>query len=265
MENSFIDNTNPNLNPYENYFPAQDKILAIEKVWNNQKWNTNNNFHPDTTLKKFYEFLPYHPVSVTSEMIGTSIEELLIHNFPTKRSWECSRLCNFPQELVIRLNYRSHMKFVIIKSKINKPIQEVELYIADGITGNFNDNEYRKLAKAKMINEEGRTIKVDGIGNYLKLVFTRPPFKTIENPCGQVSLAQLKVFGKKINHLLFYDNQSNDNKDNVDRILIDLGLPLNDPYFFINDGNYEIAPVDEDTKITLKDMLLIMRRADVGR
>jgi hypothetical protein len=84
--------------------------------------------------------------------------------------------------------------------------------------------------------------------------------KSLDNPFGQVSLSQLKIFGRKINHLLFYTNENN--KDEIDSILINLGLPLNDPYFYINDENYEIAPVDEDTRITLKDLLLILRRAE---
>lgn len=90
--------------------------------------------------------------------------------------------------------------------------------------------------------------------------FTKPCLKTINNPFGQVSVGQLKIFGKKIDHFLFYNKE--ENKDQVDRILIELGLPLNDPYFYINDENYEIAPVDEETKITIKDMLLIMKRSD---
>ncbi len=41
-----------------------------------------------------------------------------------------------------------------------------------------------------------------------------------------------------------------------------MGIPINDIYSQIHDVNYEIAAVDEDTKITLKDMLAIMRRAE---
>lgn len=117
----------------KNYFPEHDRLLVTE---------TNKVEEPKDQI---YEFLPYHPVCVSSEMVGTSVEELLTHNFPSKRSWECSRLCNFPQELIIRLNYRSHMKYVTIKAKINRPIQEVQLFAADGVFGNFNDTEYRKV------------------------------------------------------------------------------------------------------------------------
>jgi centrosomal protein CEP104 len=233
-----------------NYFPEKDRIIET-----NDKNSTNS-----------YEFLTYHPVCVTSEMVGTSIEELLMHNFPTKRSWECSRLCSFPQELIVRLDHRSHMKFILLKAKINRPIQELDIFIGDGIHGNFNDVEYRKVAIHTQINDEGVTIKVDGIGNYLKLAFIKQSIRNQDNPFGQVSLSQLKIFGKQINHLIYYDPLEDDlsksSKETIDTILINLGLPLNDPFFIVNDQNYEIAPVDEQTKITLKDLLNILNRAD---
>ena len=92
-----------------------------------------------------YEFIPFHPVAVTSEMLGTSTEELVMHNFPNKRSWECTRLCNFPQEMVHRLNYRSHIKYVLLRAKPHRPINGVIILIADGVGGNFNDLEYRQV------------------------------------------------------------------------------------------------------------------------
>lgn len=104
-------------------------------------------------------------------------------------------------------------------------------------------------------------MKLDSIGNFLKLVFPVQSQKTKDNPYGQVSVSQLKIFGKKINHLLYYDID-NQTKESIDRILIDMGIPINDIYSQIHDVNYEIAAVDEDTKLTLKDMLLIMRRAE---
>jgi hypothetical protein len=118
---------------YKNNFQELDRLLVVE---------TNKVEEPKKSL---YEFLPFHPACVSSEMVGTSIEELLMHNFPSKRSWECSRLCNFPQELIIRLNYRSHMKYVVLKAKPNRPIPELEIHTADGVYGNFNDSEYTKV------------------------------------------------------------------------------------------------------------------------
>ncbi len=246
-----------------NYFPERDRIVEVP---------TKQPQQPQNYDRKTYEFLTYHPVCVTSEMVGTSIEELVMHNFPTKRSWESSRLSKYPQELIIRLNYRSHMKYILIKTKIHRFIDELELYIADGLDGNFNDANYRRVNRHReTITDQGTTIKIDGIGNYLKIVFTRASFRTQDNPFGQVSVAQLKVFGKKINHLLYYDpleddvNYSSEIKESVDSILISMGLPLNDPYFIVNDQNYEIAPVDNDTKVTLKDLLDILRRSDKSK
>ena len=90
------------------------------------------------------------------------------------------------------------MKYVLVRAKLSRAIPSVDIYIADGVYGNFNDTEYRKVGSSKNITDEGDTIKIDGIGNYLKLVFTKGNMKTHDNPFGQISLSQLKIFGKKI-------------------------------------------------------------------
>ena len=122
-------------------FPEEDNILVVERK--NVEEDMNEDFkYP----KKYsYEFISFHPVAVTSEMLGTSIEELVMHNFPNKRSWECTRLCKFPQEIVLRFNYRSLLKYVLLRAKHNRPINGAIIYIADGVGGNFNDLQYRKL------------------------------------------------------------------------------------------------------------------------
>jgi hypothetical protein len=43
-----------------------------------------------------------------------------------------------------------------------------------------------------------------------------------------------------------------------------MGIPLDNDFFFLTDENYEIAPVDSETKITLKDMLRILKKAETG-
>lgn len=243
------------------YFHEQDAIMEISKpLYDGKNWRQKD--ENELPKKQFYEFLPFHPVSVTSEMSGTSVEELYMHNYPSKRSWETSRMGVFPQELIVRLNYRSHIKYILLRSKVNRPIPEVLFYIGDGIGGSFIDAEFRKIGQHVNINEEGVTIKVDGIGNYFKLVFPKQPRKTLENPFGQTSLSQLKLFGKQINHLMYYNDFEDEKQDDIDNILINLGLPLNDPVFFLTDQNYEIAPVDDDTRWTLKDMLKILKRAE---
>lgn len=253
-----------NESPLENYFPNQDTVLQIDTISPSLQTNAHND-----QLRQYYEFIPYHPVSVSSEMVGTTIEELLMHNFPTKNSWENSRLGQYPEEVIMRMNHRSHIKYVLLRAKINRPIPAVDLYIGDGVFGNFNDTKYLKVASAYNITEDGSTIKVDGIGNYIKLVFTKGNLKTLSNPFGQVSVAQLKLFGKKVNHLIYYEEnlqkEEQDKNANVDRILIQMGLPITNEYNLVHDQNYEIAPVDEETKITIRDMLQISRKAEASK
>ena len=257
-----------NESPLENYFPQEDNVLQVNNNLNS--YQNNNNIHNDQ-FRQFYEFIPYHPVSTSSEMVGTTIEELLMHNFPTKNSWENSRLGNYPEEVIVRLNHRSDIKFVLLRAKINRPIPICEIYIGDGIYGNFNDTKYIKLKTVYNVTEDGITIPVDGIGNYIKLVFARGNIKIQSNPFGQISIAQLKFFGKKVNHLIYYNediNMSNDpqiKNDNVDKVLIEMGLPIQNEYNLVQDQNYEISPVDEETKITIRDLLQISRRAELQK
>jgi centrosomal protein CEP104 len=232
-----------------NYFPEEDLILEY-----NNKINT----------KSVYEYISFHPVCATSEMVGTSIEELLMHNYPTRKSWECSRLCLFPQEIILRLDHRAHMRYILIRAKPDRHIIEVEVHVGDAMHGVFTDAVYRKVAVGSNISAESQILSIDGIGNYVKLVFTKASKKTIENPFGQVSLSQVKVFGKIVEYKSINPSDYNvlEDKPNysVDKVLIELGLPINDPMTLID--NYETAPVDEDSKITLRDILRILNQSD---
>lgn len=128
----------------KDYFVEQDNYIVVEKI--NRNFNNKDKIKSYfEAQKQFYEYVPFHPVCASSEMVGTSIEELINHNYPSKRSWECSRLSDFPQEIILRLNYRSHIKYILLKSKPNRPIPELNIMVADGISGNFNDSEYRKV------------------------------------------------------------------------------------------------------------------------
>ena len=226
-----------NESPIEDYFPEESKIIQIgDQISTPEQTPTN---YP-SKQRQYFEFIPFHPVSVTSEMVGTTIEELLQHNFVNKNSWENSRFGHFPEELVVRLNHRSEVRFVLLRAK---------------------------LATHYNITEEGATVKVEGIGNFIKLVFPMGNMKTQLNPFGQISLGQLKIFGKKVNHLLYFNegvpNYEDEKKNNdIDQLLIQMGLPITDEYNLVQDQNYEIAPVDEETKITIHDLLLICRRAE---
>ena len=149
-----------NESPIEDYFPEESKMIQIGDPMTTPE-QTQNDF--PSKQRQYFEFIPFHPVSATSEMVGTTIEELLQHNFPTKNSWENSRFAHYPEEIVIRLNHRSDIRFVLIRAKIDRPIPKLEIYLGDGVFGNFNDTKYVKLATHYNITEQGATIKVEGI------------------------------------------------------------------------------------------------------
>jgi hypothetical protein len=62
---------------------------------------------------------------------------------PQVRTWECARYAKFPQEIVIRLNYRSEIAHIILMSKEDRFIPEIEIHIGDGMSGSFLDVDYR--------------------------------------------------------------------------------------------------------------------------
>jgi len=39
-----------------------------------------------------------------------------------------------------------------------------------------------------------------GIGSYVKIIFKRPPPRTNKNPCGQVGLSLIKVWGQPLGY-----------------------------------------------------------------
>ena len=97
-----------------------------------------------TRVKSLFTWVPFTCVAASSEMQGTSLEDLSMITFePHVRSWECARYCKFPQEVVIRLNYRSEIAHLILMAKEDRFLPEVEVWIGDGVSGSFLDVEYR--------------------------------------------------------------------------------------------------------------------------
>lgn len=101
-------------------------------------------------------------------------------------------------------------------------------------------------------------MKLLGIGSYLKLKLPCAPKKSQLNPFGQVSLASLKLWGRKTAYFTRIKNEelpSTSSKAAIDKILIGLGIPLDlIAWFDEDDRNFQYAPIDEDSRQTLADM-----------
>mmetsp|Transcript_14301 Transcript_14301/g.10347 ORF Transcript_14301/g.10347 Transcript_14301/m.10347 type:complete len:155 (-) Transcript_14301:1555-2019(-) len=143
-------------------------------------------------------------------------------------------------------------------AKENRFIPEVEAYIGDGMSGSFQDVEYRHAGQCSSISTSVKQMDTLGIGTYVKLVFTKPPPKTNKNPNGQVGLALLKVWGQPLGYYKGVVNEATPlkgHREEVDKVLIEMGLPLDAVNWSYTDQNsYTYAPVDDDTRQTLIDM-----------
>ncbi|KAL4438288.1 hypothetical protein ABPG74_009711 [Tetrahymena malaccensis] len=212
-------------------------------------------------LAKEDSWIPFHVVACNSEEHGTQADLLSVQSHQSQRSWESSRTGSFPVELVLRFHYRSELHHILLCCKPDKGIPVVEFYIGDGLNGGFLDAEYRLAGKADFIQNLPKQIKLMGIGNYLKIRIPKPSGRNPQNPFGQVSLSILKVWGRYTNYMSKIKNeelQLVDDKTNIDKILIGMGIPVDMINWFDQDARmYEHAPIDEDTRITLNDMIKI--------
>jgi centrosomal protein CEP104 len=91
-----------------------------------------------------------------------------------------------------------------------------------------------------------------GIGSFIKIQFKRAPPKTNKNPCGQVGLTLLKVWGQPLGYYKGVVNEAMplvSRADQVDKILIEMGLPISDALVQWNHAendsqSFAYAPVD---------------------
>ena len=99
----------------------------------------------------------------------------------------------------------------------------------------------------------------------MKVKFNTRPEKTNQNPCAQVGIGLLRVWGQPLGYHKGLVNESSNEKpdsDAVDKVLIEMGIPLNNvKWTYDNPENYNYAPVDDHTRITLQDMEKIRDKA----
>jgi centrosomal protein CEP104 len=93
----------------------------------------------------------------------------------------------------------------------------------------------------------------------VKIIIKSGPKKSQVNPFGQVSLSVLKFWGRKTAYFTQIKNEQIpliSNNDAIDKILIGLGVPVDLIAWFDEDvRNFGHSPIDEESKITLEDMI----------
>lgn len=166
----------------------------------------------------------------------------------------------------MRLECRAQLQHIVMVSKRDRAIPECEVYVGDGLSGSFYDCDYRNAGVCYGV--EGVApgqFNVFGIGNFVKLVFPRPPRREGKNLAGQVALGIVKIFAQP---MAYYKGIVNEERpiikggagDEVDRVLLEMGVPLQQPGLDWNFDSLEksdqltYAPVDEETRVTLKEV-----------
>ncbi|KRX06659.1 Armadillo-type fold [Pseudocohnilembus persalinus] len=217
-------------------------------------------------LAKENSWIPFHVAACNSQENGTDIQLLSTAREASYKSWECKKNTKFPIEIIIRFHYRAEINHVLLSSKTDKNIPRIEFYIGDGLSGSFLDAEYRLAGYYTNINNKAVQIPLQGIGNYLKILITEQPKSSQQNPHKQVSLAFLKIWGRHTNYVNKIFNHEipmqSEQKDNIDKILIDQGIPIDLMNWYHEDcRQWEHAPIDNDTKITLEDLEKLKQQA----
>lgn len=121
----------------------------------------------------------------------------------------------------------------------------------------------RNSSSVSGIYSKPTQIKLIGIGNFLKLRITEKPKRSPQNPYGQVSVNLLKVWGVLRTYNISDTTEEVVNqKDNIDKMLIDMGIPVDMINWFEDDDrNYQYAPIDDDSRETLSNLKRIRDQA----
>jgi len=158
------------------------------------------------------------------------------------------------------------MQHILIISKEDRSIPNCDFYIGDGISGNFNDCPYRQAGHGEnIVGTQPRQFTIFGIGNFIKIVFNKPPKSEGRNLAGQVALGLVKIYAQPMEFAKGIVNEEQPLMkghitDEVDRVLLEMGVPLQSPALDWEYNEIEksdaltYAPVDEDTRETLKDV-----------
>lgn len=186
---------------------------------------------------------------------------------PVQRGgWENARYCTWPQEMVIRMNERCQFQHIIIISKEDRAIPDCDFFIGDGISGSFNDCPYRHAGHGSDIEgAKPRQFSIFGIGNFLKIVFNKKASQEGRNLAGQNAVGFIKIYAQPMKFAKGVVNEEQPLMkghvtDEVDRVLLEMGVPLQQPALDWEFNELEksdaltYAPVDEDTRKTLKDI-----------
>lgn len=124
----------------------------------------------------------------------------------------------------------------------------------------LNTDWQRKLlltSRVPNVTSAPLQVKCHGTGNFLKLVIKEKPGRSQYNPYSQVSISNVKVWGRLTGYPGLANRfvETSKDKTRIDKVLLEMGVAaevLN--WYDQTDVDYANMPIDENTKITLKDL-----------
>lgn len=159
-------------------------------------------------------------------------------------SWESSAHCSFPQELVLKLEFRSEVSHIILQADLEKEVSDLKIYIGDQISRedeSVSNVQFRLAGVANHVNAgEPQKVELFGMGTHLRFVFGSPDQRT-----GQVALKSVKVWGQQINFHAGVVNHAMPElnmltNDDIDKMILEQGMQLGGSAF-------DTLTVDEET------------------
>ncbi|XP_057274194.1 centrosomal protein of 104 kDa isoform X1 [Pezoporus wallicus] len=191
-------------------------------------------------------------VSSSGHEDGFSAKELMVHA-PTVNGWRSSRLCQYPQEIVLQLVERCRIRKLQLLAHQYMISSKIEFYISESLPEYFapyQSERFHRLGYVPLSDNEKtdfkarelKSVYMDAVGQYLKLIFHKN-YVNKYNLYGQVALVAINIIGDPAD----YSNDSTNSPSREKLIDQYLGIKSDDPAL---DGTYlgkcdSISPLDD--------------------
>uniref|UniRef100_A0A452ITR0 Centrosomal protein of 104 kDa n=1 Tax=Gopherus agassizii TaxID=38772 RepID=A0A452ITR0_9SAUR len=120
-------------------------------------------------------------ISSSGHEDGFSAKELMVHA-PTVNGWRSSRLCQYPQEIVLQMVERCRVRKLQLLAHQYMISSKIEFYISENLPEYFapyQSERFRRLGYVSLSDNEKtgykarelKSVYVDAVGQYLKLTF----------------------------------------------------------------------------------------------
>ncbi|KAM3824187.1 centrosomal protein of 104 kDa isoform 1-T1 [Vipera latastei] len=144
-------------------------------------------------------------ISSSGHEDGFSAKELMVHA-PTVNGWRSSRLCQYPQEIVLQMVERCRIRKLQLLAHQYMISSKIEFYISENLPDYFapyKSERFQRLGYVSLSDNEKtsyrarelKSVYVDAVGQYLKLTFHKN-YANRYNLYSQVALVAINIIGE---------------------------------------------------------------------